>query len=154
MSTFDPTTLEIDQCYEFFDKSGLDEVMTLFYVNPTILNECQHCLHMDHVENILCDIYIVQFEYDPTCNYYERGRYGCRNLHVAKLPLVMLRLLLFLSPSLLCQILLVLVICFPKRCLCIGSMLYLDVFVTCLMMLSLCFNPCRLCEHHWISVPS
>ena len=29
--------------------------------------------------------------------YYERGKYGCRNSHVTKLPLVMLRLLLFLS---------------------------------------------------------
>ena len=37
---------------------------------------------------------------DPTCNYYERGKYGCRNFHVTKLPLVMLRLLLFLSASL------------------------------------------------------
>ena len=44
--------------------------------------------------------YIVEFEYDPTCNYYERGKYGCRNFHVAKLPLVMLILLLFLSASL------------------------------------------------------
>jgi hypothetical protein len=33
----DHTTLEVDQSYDFFDKSGLGEVMTLFYVNPTIL---------------------------------------------------------------------------------------------------------------------
>jgi hypothetical protein len=57
-------------------------------------------MHVDHEENILCDIYIVEFDYDPTCNYYERGKYGCRNFHVTKLPLVMLRLLLFLSSSL------------------------------------------------------
>ena len=50
--------------------------MTLFYDNPTILEECQLCMH---VENILCDIYIVEFDYDPTCNYYERGKYGCGN---------------------------------------------------------------------------
>ena len=54
----------------------------------------------DRVENMLCDSYIVEFEYDLTCNYYERGKYGCRNFHVTKLPLVMLRLLLFLSSSL------------------------------------------------------
>ena len=39
-------------------------------------------------------------DYDPTCNYYERGKYGGRDFHVTKLPLVMLRLLLFLSASL------------------------------------------------------
>ena len=49
---------------------------------------------------MFCDSYIVEFAYDPTCNYYERGKYGCRNFHVTKLPLVMLRLLLFLSASL------------------------------------------------------
>src|SRR3990170_7885830 len=100
VSTLDPTYLENDQSYEFFDKSGFGEVMTLFYDNPTILEECQLCMHVDHVENILCDSYIVEFEYDPTCNYYERGKYGHRNFYVAKLPLFMLRLSLFYSPSL------------------------------------------------------
>ena len=57
-------------------------------------------MHVDCVGNILCDSYFVKFAYDPTCNYYEIGKYGCRNFHVTKLPLVMLRLLLFLSPSL------------------------------------------------------
>src|SRR3990170_2988412 len=57
-------------------------------------------MHVDHGENILCDSYIVEFDYDPTCNYYKRGKYGCRNFHVTKLPLVMLRLLLFLYSSL------------------------------------------------------
>ena len=50
--------------------------------------------------NILYDSYIVEFDYDPKFNYYGRGKYGCRNFHVTKLPLVMLRLLLFLSYSL------------------------------------------------------
>ena len=81
-------------------KCGFGEVMTLVNVNPTILEECQLCMHVDHEENILCDIYIVEFDYDPTCNYYERGKYGGGNFHVTKLPLVMLRLLLFLSSSL------------------------------------------------------
>ena len=57
-------------------------------------------MHVGHVENMLCDSYIVEFEYDPTCNYYERGKCGCRNFHVRILPLDMLRLLLFLSSSL------------------------------------------------------
>ena len=54
-------------------------------------------MHVDRVENMLCDNYIIEFEYDPTCNYYERGKYGCRNFHITKLPLFMLRLLLFSS---------------------------------------------------------
>ena len=37
--------------------------------------------------------------------------------------------------------------CLPIRCLCIGSMLDLDVFVTCFIMLSLCFNYYDPCEH-------
>ena len=57
-------------------------------------------MHVDRVENILCDSYFVEFAYDPTYNYYERGKCGCRDLHVTKLPLVMPRLLLFLSASL------------------------------------------------------
>ena len=30
----DPTTLDIDQSYEFFDKSGLGEVITYFMLIP------------------------------------------------------------------------------------------------------------------------
>jgi len=52
-------------------ESGFGEVMTLFYDNPTILEECKLCMHVDHEEKILCDSYIVEFDYDPTCNYYE-----------------------------------------------------------------------------------
>src|SRR3989337_2909001 len=64
------------------------------------LEECQLCMHVDHVEKILCESYIVEFEYDPTCNYYERGKYGCRNFHVTKLPLVMLKSSMFYSAPL------------------------------------------------------
>ena len=74
--------------------------MTLFYDNPTISEECQLCIHVDCVKNMFSDSYIVEFSYDPTYNYYERGKYGCRNFHVTKLPLVMLRLLSSLSSSL------------------------------------------------------
>ena len=52
------------------------------------------------VPTILCDSYIVELDYDPTYNFYERGKYGCRNLHVTKLPLVMLRSSMFYSSSL------------------------------------------------------
>ena len=66
--------------------------MTLFDDNPTILEESQLCMHVDHEENILCDSYIVEFEYEPTCNYYERGKYGCGNFDITELLLVMLRI--------------------------------------------------------------
>ena len=88
------------QSYEVFDKSGFGEVMTSFYDNPPISEECQLCIHVDHEEKISCDSYIVELDYDPTCNYYERGKYGCRNFHDIKLPRFMLRLLSSLSPSL------------------------------------------------------
>ena len=122
--------------------------MTLVNINPTILEECQLCIHVDLVKNMFCDIYIVEFAYDPTCNYYERGKYGHRNFHVTKLPLFMLRLLSSLSCSLHMLVLLSLIICLLIKCLCIGSMLELYVFFTCFMMLSSCFNSSLLCEHH------
>ena len=71
--------------------------MTLVNVNPTILEECQLCIHVDRVKNMFCDSYIVEFAYDPTCNYYGRGKYGCRNFHITKLSIFMLILLLFSS---------------------------------------------------------
>ena len=46
--------------------------MTLVNDNPTILEECQLRMHVDRVENTLCDSYFVEFAYDPTYNYYER----------------------------------------------------------------------------------
>ena len=79
VSTLDAIYLENVQSYEVFDKSGFGEVMTVVNVNPTILEECQLRKHVDHGENMLCDSYIVEFSYEPTCNYYERGKYGCRN---------------------------------------------------------------------------
>src|SRR4051812_40982860 len=74
VSTLDPTYLENVQSYEVFDKSGFGEVVTSVNVNPTILEECQPCMHVDHVDNMLCDSYFFGFAYDPTCNYYERGK--------------------------------------------------------------------------------
>ena len=57
-------------------------------------------MHVDREENILYDSYIVEFDYDPTCNYYERGKYGCRNFHVTQLPLLKFKLLMLRSSSL------------------------------------------------------
>jgi hypothetical protein len=50
-----------------------------------------------------CDIYIIEFVYDATENYYERGKYGSWNFHVTKTPLFILKvpkLLLFYLPML------------------------------------------------------
>ena len=66
-----------------------------------MLEERQLCIHVDRVKNMFCDSYIVEFAYDPTCNYYETGIYGCRIFYLTKLPLVMLKLLSSLSSSLL-----------------------------------------------------
>ena len=79
-------------------KSGFGEVMTLVDINSTILEDYKTFMHVDHEVKILYDSYIVEFEYDPTCNYYERGKCVCRNFHVTKLPLITLRLLLLLLP--------------------------------------------------------
>ena len=59
VSTLDTTYLDNVQSSEVFDKSGFEEVMILVNVNSTILKECQLCIHVDHVENILCDSYFV-----------------------------------------------------------------------------------------------
>ena len=53
MSTIDPTYLDNVQSYEVFDKSGVGEVMTLVINIPTILEECQLCMHVDHVEDLI-----------------------------------------------------------------------------------------------------
>ena len=90
-----PTTFENYQSYEFFDKSGFGEIMTLVDVSPTILEDYKTCMHVVHGESILYDRYIVEFYYDPTCNYFAGGKYSYENFHVTKLPLVMLRLSMF-----------------------------------------------------------
>ena len=45
--------------------SGFGDVMTLVNAIPTILEECQLCLHVDHVEKILCDSYIFNLNMIP-----------------------------------------------------------------------------------------
>ena len=71
--------------------------MTLVDVHPTILEDYKTFMHVDHEDGILYDSYTIEFDYDPTCNYYERGKYGCRNFNVTKLPLFVLKLLMLHS---------------------------------------------------------
>ena len=54
-------------------------------------------------KHALCDSYIVEFIHEATENYYERVKYGCRNFHVTKMPLYVLKFLklyLFYLPNL------------------------------------------------------
>ena len=48
---------------------------------------------VDHDKNVLCDGFIVESIHDATENYFERGKYGYRNLHVIKFPLFMMKVL-------------------------------------------------------------
>jgi hypothetical protein len=144
----DLTYLESVQSYEFFDKRGFGEVMTLVDVNPTILEDYKTFMHVDHEENISHDSYIVEFEYDPTCKYYERGKYGYRNLHVTKLPLFMWRLLVFLSSSMHMLEMSCLYNLFAYKLPMNRKSVRLKYIFHMFIMLSLCFNSCLLCEHH------
>src|SRR3954470_523723 len=54
-----------------------------------------------HEQHDLCDSYILDVVHDATENYFERGKFGCRNFHVTKTPLLLLKalkLLLFHLP--------------------------------------------------------
>src|SRR4051812_17894822 len=46
-----------------------------------------------HEQHDLCDSYILDVVHDATKNYFERGKFGCRNFHVTKTPLFMLKVL-------------------------------------------------------------
>ena len=99
---FSPSTIE--------DKIHYDYSMPPIYddyndgcasFTPTITNEIDYtCVEsnstvmlMDHDNNALCDSYIVDFIHDAAENYFERGKYGYRNLHVTKLLLFMINVL-------------------------------------------------------------
>src|SRR5664279_1540525 len=98
-----PIPLEsVQSCYNIV-KSGFGEVMTLINVDRTILESDKIYVLVNHEKNDACDSYIIEFVHDSTENYYERGKYGCRNIHVTKFPLFMLKvlkLLLFCLPML------------------------------------------------------
>ena len=77
--------------YDYYNyESGFGEVMTLLNVNPTILEECQLCILVDHEKNALCDGYIVEFIHDATKNYYERGTSACTYCNNIKFPFYVL----------------------------------------------------------------
>jgi len=72
-------------------------------IYPTILKLDKNYVLVDHERHALCDSYIIEFFHEATENYYERGKYGCRSLHVTKTPLFklkVLKLILFCLPML------------------------------------------------------
>ena len=92
----------------FDDENNNDSYFVEFA--PTTTNkidyayvESNNFMHETHDKNALCDSYIVEFAHDATESYYERGKYGCRNFHVTKTPLYVLKFLklhLFYLPML------------------------------------------------------
>ena len=81
----------------FYDENNNDSYFVEFA--PTTTNKIDYAyvesndtfMHVN--KNALCDTYIVEFVHDASENYYERGKYGCRNFRVTKTPLYMLKFL-------------------------------------------------------------
>src|SRR5215212_9220296 len=92
----------------FDDQNNNDSYFVEFA--PTTTNkidyayvESNNFMHETHDKNALRDSYIVEFAHVATESYYERGKYGCRNFHVTKMPLYVLKFLklhLFYLPML------------------------------------------------------
>ena len=129
---------------------------TLGISDPTIPNEKNFAyvesrkisMLVDHKNNALCDGYIVEFIHDPTENYYERGSYAstyCNNIKFPLYALKVLNLCLFCLPILVdyCSHKL-----FAHKIPMHRKWVRLKCVIIFFMMLSLCFNPYLLCEHH------
>src|SRR4051812_40436495 len=54
--------------------------------NPTNRVENNTRVLVGHEQLDLCDNYILDVVHDATENYFERGKFGCRNFHVTKTP--------------------------------------------------------------------
>ena len=78
-----PTSLESDQSFSMKVKSVFGRVSTLGR-NPTILELDRNYVLVGHEKHALCDSYIIDFVHDAIENYFERGKFGCRNFHVTK----------------------------------------------------------------------
>src|SRR3954464_793171 len=50
-----------------------------------------------HEQHDLCYSYILDVVHDAIENYFERGKFGCRNFHVTKTPLFMMKVLKLFS---------------------------------------------------------
>src|SRR5215213_6791734 len=97
-----PPTMESKVYYDYTMPPTLDENNNDSYFvefAPTTSNKIDYAyvesndtfMHVN--KNALCDTYIVEFVHDASENYYEREKYGCRNFHVTKTRLYMLKFL-------------------------------------------------------------
>ena len=125
--------MENVQSYGIFDKSGFGEVMTLVNDNPTILECMWIVLRICNVISILLNLpmilhAIIMREETMVVEIFMLLNYLslCWD-HQFFIPLLCI-----------CYMFIVLIICLLIKFLCIGSMLDLNVFVICFMMLSLC----------------
>ena len=91
---------------DYGDENNNDSYFVEFAPTTTNKNayvESNNFMHVAHDKDVSCDSYIVNFIHDATESYYERGKYGCRNFHVTKTPLYVLKFLklhLFYLPML------------------------------------------------------
>src|SRR3954470_6045486 len=89
-----PCLLKEDECYvpvDPFEISTFGKTCEGF--SPTIFELDRNYVFVDHEKHALCDSYIVEFIHDATENYYERGKYGCKNFHGTETPLYVLKVL-------------------------------------------------------------
>ena len=94
-----------------------NDFATIIYDNPLTIymhDDEEICLQnlydnaLDHDKHALCGSYVLEFAHDATENYYERGKYGCRNFYVTKTPLFLLKVLKLL----LCYLSMIVSLCF------------------------------------------
>ena len=102
---FTPSTIEDKIHYDYSKPPIYDDYIDgCASFTPTITNEIDYAcvesndtfMHVNHYKNALCDSYIVESIHDANENYFERGKYGYRNLHVIKFPLFVMKVLSFL----------------------------------------------------------
>src|SRR3954471_22324640 len=90
---------EVDAFYT----CGHDAIMNDAYGDELpIVPHVEHEI-VGHEQHDLCDSYILDVVHEATENYFERGKFGCRNFPVTKTPLFMLKvfkLFLFHLPML------------------------------------------------------
>ena len=75
------------------DSYFIEFASTTINSNDYAYVESNNFMHVAHDKNVSCDSYIVEFVHDATENLYERGQYGCRDFHVTKTPLFLLKIL-------------------------------------------------------------
>ena len=107
---FSPPSIEEKIFFYDYNTPPIYDDSDFVEFSPTTTNkidyayvESNNFMHETHDKNALCDSYIVEFAHDATESYYERGKYGCRNFHVTKTPLYVLKFLklyLFYLPML------------------------------------------------------